>query len=77
MNHPPVFGKGVVNLHTSYQVTKEVQVYALAQNLFNRQYYSSGILINTPTATPTPYNNPLSLGAGMPLAVYGGVRISF
>ncbi|WP_294534210.1 TonB-dependent receptor [uncultured Rhodoblastus sp.] len=70
-------GYGTVNLHTSYQVTKEVQVYALAQNLFNRQYYSSGILMETPTVTPTPFVNPLSLGAGMPLAVYGGVRISF
>lgn len=70
-------GYGVVNLHTSYQVTKEVQVYALAQNLFDRKYYSSGTLMETPTSTPTPYTNPLSLGAGAPLAVYGGVRVSF
>ena len=32
----------VVNLNTSYQVTKNVEVFGLIRNLFNQHYYSAG-----------------------------------
>ncbi len=40
-------GYGVVNLHSSYQVTKELQIYALANNVFNRHYGSYGTFFDT------------------------------
>ena len=70
-------GYGIVNLHSSYQVTKELQVYVLANNVFDRHYFSTGTFFNTSAPTPGNLSNPLSLGAGMPLAVYGGVKYRF
>ena len=32
----------VANLHTSYQITREAQVFGLVTNLFNRRYYAYG-----------------------------------
>jgi iron complex outermembrane receptor protein len=69
-------GYGVVNLHTSYQVTKEIQIYALVNNLFNRQYYNNGTFFDTSAPTPGNLTNPLTLGAGAPFAAYGGVKVA-
>jgi iron complex outermembrane receptor protein len=83
--YPKVPAYWVVNLHTSYQVTKNVEVFGLVQNLFNQRYYSSGAVFNTGgfnNSTPGgnnlfTFNDPRTLVPGMPLAVYGGIRATF
>jgi iron complex outermembrane recepter protein len=75
----------VVNVHTSYQVTKNVEIFALVQNLFNQRYYSAGTFFNTAgfnNSTPGganlfTFNDPRTFLPGMPLAIYGGIRATF
>jgi iron complex outermembrane receptor protein len=50
-----------VNVHTSYQLTENVQIYGLIQNLFDQRYYSIGTFVNTAgftSATPGGGNVP-------------------
>jgi iron complex outermembrane receptor protein len=76
--NPKVPPFAVVNLHGSYQVTKNVEIFALVQNLFNQHYYTTGAFFD-------PKSVPLSLGLtdprmfvpGMPLAAYAGLRARF
>ncbi len=83
--YPKVPAYWVVNLHTSYHVTKNVEVFGLVQNLFNQHYYASGSVFNTGglnNSTPgganlVTFNDPRTMVPGMPLAVYAGVKATF
>jgi iron complex outermembrane receptor protein len=74
-----------VNLHTSYEVTKNVELFGLVQNLFNQRYYTAGTVFNTggfnnSTLGGNPlvaFNDPRSMLPGMPLAAYAGIRARF
>ena len=73
---PPVPGYAVFNFHTSYQVSKQLQVYGLVQNVFDTRYYTSGGLFDVsalPVAAPQ-LTDPRTLGIAMPFAVYAGLR---
>jgi iron complex outermembrane receptor protein len=83
--YPKVPAHWVVNLHTSYQVTKNVELFGLVQNLFNQHYYSAGTVFNTGgfnnstlgNANLFTFNDPRSMLPGMPLAVYAGIKATF
>jgi Outer membrane receptor proteins, mostly Fe transport len=83
--YPKVPAYWVVNLHTSYQLTKNVEVFGLVQNLFNQRYYSAGTLFNTGGFNNSTlggnnlvtFNDPRSMLPGMPLAVYAGLKATF
>ena len=66
-----------VNLHTSYQVTKEVQVFGIVNNLFNRKfatfgtYFDAGSIVNV---LPNPPTDPRTITPAQPLSVYVGMR---
>ncbi|MGJ4929916.1 TonB-dependent receptor [Bradyrhizobium sp. HKCCYLS2038] len=81
--YPKVPAYWVVNLNTSYQVTKNVEVFGLIQNLFNQRYYSAGTVFdpagfNTAGGgTAFALNDPRSMVPGMPLAAYAGIRAKF
>lgn len=83
--NPKVPAYWVVNLHTSYQVTKNVQLFGLVQNLFNQHYYSAGTFFdiggynNSTPGGPNlmTFNDPRTFLPGMPLAVYGGIKATF
>ena len=83
----PLPGYHVVNLHASYQVAKNVELFGSIDNVFNAKYATYGIY-----SDPTGVNAPgvpadgVSNGPGVdnrfyspaaPTAVYGGVRVSF
>jgi iron complex outermembrane receptor protein len=76
--NPKVPPYAVVNLHGSYQVNRNIEVFAVVQNLFNQHYYTTGTFFD-------PKSVPLSLGLtdprmfvpGMPLAAYAGLRARF
>ena len=83
--NPKVPAYWVVNLHTSYQLTKNVELFGLVQNLFNQHYYSAGTFVSTAGFTSnTPgaanfwsLNDPRTFLPGMPLAIYGGMKVQF
>ena len=67
----------VTNLHTSYQVTKEIQVFALITNLFNQRYYTYGTyfeLDGVAKAASFAFTDPRTVTPAQPFAIYGGFR---
>jgi outer membrane receptor protein involved in Fe transport len=72
----------VFNLHTSYQVTKTVQLYGKVDNIFDNRYATYGTFFDT-TAVPNfanggaPFTNPSSLSPARPRAFYAGLRATF
>jgi iron complex outermembrane recepter protein len=75
--NPKVPAYWVVNLHSSYQVSKNVEVFGLVRNLFNQRYFAQGTFFQT---TSLPYLNltdPRTFIPGTPLAVYAGIRATY
>jgi len=83
----PLPGYHVVNLHASYQVARNVQVFGSIDNVFNAKYATYGIYSDpTGVGTPGVPVDGVTNGPGVdnrffspaaPTAVYGGVRITF
>lgn len=74
---PPYF---VLNLHTNYQVTKNLQLFAQIQNAFNAQYYTFGTFSPTssvPIAQAPGATNPRSYSPGAPIGAVVGIRATF
>lgn len=68
----------VTNLHTSYQITREMQVFGLVTNLFNQKYYTYGNyfqLDGVAKAVSFVFTDPRTITPAQPLAVYGGMRV--
>jgi outer membrane receptor protein involved in Fe transport len=61
-------GASVVGFSANYKWDKMTTVYASAQNLFNRQYYASGLTTGSTTAQPT---------LAMPLWITVGAKMTF
>jgi iron complex outermembrane receptor protein len=74
--NPKVPAYWVVNLHSSYQVTKNVETFALVRNLFNQRYYLQGTFFQTDSFPYLNLTDPRTFIPGMPLAVYAGVRVT-
>lgn len=78
---PPLPGYFIVNLRSSYQVTDNVEVFGLIENLFDRKYATYGIYGEVTAAgslpgVPNP-SDPRFNSVGAPLAAFGGVRVRF
>jgi iron complex outermembrane receptor protein len=77
---PKLPGYYTLNLTTTYQMTKNVQLFAWCNNVTDQRYYTFGtfsptssvFLAQAPNAT-----NPRSYSPAAPLGVFGGVRITF
>ena len=73
-------GYWVTELHSSYQVTENVELFVILQNLFNNQYATFGIFGDV-TKTPLPGvsnpSDPRFVTFAAPLAAFGGVRVRF
>ena len=77
----------VVNMHTTYEVAKNWELFGLVQNLFNQRYYQAGTFyelggFNNVGGGPNLLasllsNDSRSFVPGMPLAIYGGLRVTF
>jgi iron complex outermembrane recepter protein len=73
-------GYFLLNLNTSYQVTKNIQLFGLVQNVTNQRYYIYGTFSPTSSVTflPAPgTSNPRSYNIGAPIAGFGGIRVTF
>ena len=74
-------GYWVANLRVTYQVTPEVQIFGLVNNLFNQRYALFGTYFD-PTSVanaglPIVLTDHRTEVLGPPFAIYGGIRITF
>ncbi|WOJ88752.1 TonB-dependent receptor [Methylocapsa polymorpha] len=72
----------VANLHASYQVTDNFQVFGLVNNLFNNRSATYGTFFDTGTdaqlATATPFTSDARTITPMqPISLYAGVKVTF
>ena len=77
---PPLPPYLVLNLHASYQVTKNFQLFALIENVFNQKYYTFGTFSPTsavPILQAPGATNPRSYSPAAPIAVTVGLRATF
>jgi iron complex outermembrane receptor protein len=66
-----------VNLRTSYQVNKDLQIFGLVNNLFNRKYAVYGTYFEPASiqfAIPNPPTDPRTQTPAQPFSVYAGLR---
>jgi iron complex outermembrane recepter protein len=73
-------GYFLLNLNTAYQITKNVELYGLIQNVTDQKYFIYGTFSPTTSITflPAPNaSNPRSYNIGAPIAGFAGVRVTF
>jgi iron complex outermembrane receptor protein len=83
--NPKVPAFATVNLHGSYRVTKNVELFGLVNNLFNTHNYSAGTFFDKGGFNSNTFgapnffvlNDPRTFLPGMPLAGYAGMRATF
>jgi iron complex outermembrane receptor protein len=73
----PLPGYGVVNAHTSFQLTKTIELYANVQNLLNKRYYTYGTFFDTAAITFLNLKNPRTLSPAAPFVAYVGLHATF
>jgi iron complex outermembrane receptor protein len=67
----------VANLHGSYQLTKELQIYGVVNNLFNRKFATFGTYFDPQSvvnAIPNAPTDHRTITPAQPLSVYVGMR---
>jgi outer membrane receptor protein involved in Fe transport len=77
---PPLPGYFTLNLSTTYQVTKHVQLFAWVENMTDARYYTYGTFSPTSSVylSQAPgASNPRSYSIAAPIGGFGGVRVSF
>jgi len=70
----------VLNLHTSYQITKNLQFFGLIENAFNTKYSTFGTFSPTSSvfiAQAPGATNPRSYSPAAPIAGTVGLRVTF
>ena len=72
--NPKVPAYWTVNLHSSYQISKSAEVFALVNNLFNLHYYVYGTFFDPTEFSYLNLTDPRTFVPGMPLAAYIGIR---
>jgi outer membrane receptor protein involved in Fe transport len=77
---PRLPGFFTLNLHSSYDITPRMQLFANAQNVLDRRYYTFGTFAPTNAvflAQAPNANNPRSYSLAAPVGFFGGVRVKF
>jgi iron complex outermembrane receptor protein len=79
--NPKLPGYWLVDLHASYQLSKELQIFGLINNLFNRRYALFGTYFDPQSVAnaglPVVLTDHRTEVLGPPLAVYAGIRVTF
>ena len=78
--NPKVAPYAVLNFNTSYQITKNIQIFGIVENLLNTKYATFGTfspvtavpILQVPNATVTR-----SVSPAPPFGAYAGLQISF
>ena len=75
-------GYAVVNADASYQLTKNIQIYARVENILDNRYYTYGTFFDT-TQIPNfgaggaAFTDPRSLSPAQPRSFYAGMKATF
>jgi outer membrane receptor protein involved in Fe transport len=79
-----ISGYGVVNLRSTYHVSKRLELFARLGNLFDKRYATAGFLTRSSfnpngslIADPDNWPNENAVSPGAPRAVWAGVRVRF
>jgi iron complex outermembrane receptor protein len=64
----------VVNLHSSYKISDNVEVFGLVRNLFNQHYAVAGTFFDVASYPYLNLTDPRTFIPGIPFAAYVGVR---
>ena len=64
----------VVNLHSSYKILENVEVFGLVRNLFNQHYALSGTFFDVAEFPYLNLTDPRTVVPGIPFAAYLGVK---
>jgi iron complex outermembrane recepter protein len=64
----------VVNLHSSYKISENIEVFGLIRNLFNQHYAVAGTFFETDSYPYLNLTDPRTFVPGIPFAAYVGVR---
>jgi iron complex outermembrane receptor protein len=75
--NPMLPGYFLVNFNTTYKLSKNVELFGLVQNLFNRRYYTYGAFFDTGAIPFLSLTDPRTVSPGAPLAAYAGLRARF
>jgi len=75
--NPKLPGYWVANLHSNYQVTKNIEVFGTVRNLFDRRYYTMGTFFNTEEVPFVNLTDPRTVSPAAPRAFYAGLRGKF
>ena len=75
-------GYATVNLHASYDITKQLQVYGLINNVFDHHYATFGNYTNIDDASAASlgtidFTDPRTIVPAQPFAVYGGMKYRY
>ena len=77
-------GYVVVNLQSTYHITKRAEVFARLVNLLNKEYSTAGFLTSNAfnangslRANPNDWTDENAVSPGQPRAIWAGVRINF
>ena len=72
-------GYGIVNLVASYQPHPQVEVFARVDNVFDKEYFTFGLLGEEPDEAPglDGFEDPRFLGPGPELGAWLGLRVNF
>ena len=71
---PQVPAYWVVNLHSSYKISDNIEMFGLVRNLFNQHYYTYGTLTDVTEFGYLNLTDDRTFLPGMPFAAYLGVR---
>ncbi len=75
--NPRIPAYWVVNLHSSYKISKNFEMFGLVKNLFNQRYYVYGTFFDTASFPYLNLTDPRTFVPGMPFAAYVGARATF
>jgi outer membrane receptor protein involved in Fe transport len=77
-DNPQLPGYAVVNLHSTYQLTNNIQVYGLVENLFDNKFATFGTFADVkPLAAARGLTDPRTVTPAPPMAGYAGVKVKF
>ncbi len=78
--NPKLPGYFVMNINTSYQITPQVQVFGLVENVTDARYSTFGTFAPTSSvsiAQAPNATNPRSYSPAAPIGAYAGLRVNF
>jgi outer membrane receptor protein involved in Fe transport len=86
-DNPPLSGYAKVDIRTSYNLTENVQIYGLIDNVFDSRYGLFGAFYNReaaenaagadPSLEDVEFNNPRTIVPAPPITFFGGVKMRY